>query len=838
MAGELKLFLGYAATDLKTRIMLEEALVRLMANQEVILGDVRTSSESIRKLAEQFYQLPKHEINQHYYFDVRDVLDRKPDVICLEHCSVLNPEGFLFASRFEDIKACLKAGIDVYATLDISEVSDVQAVIRQNGRIKNQGTVSSEIFEFADHVRFADDQQDLLGVSHKTVSAPFYTAQELSLLRELALRKTTEHHHLSLRYHAQATSILLCILPEDDVNQVIQWTAKYAQTMDVSWTILVLLPEHGDSEPQKKKLHTIEHLAEDMGGVLEIVNNQDIVHALSHYMKYHEISDLVLNRSWDEHGLSWFRRNALLKNLRADNPDITYHIFRSPGPVKRSSGKFKGNASFTLKDSILFALTLLFATLIGIVFHEVHMGEGNILLVYLLGIILIARFTVGYLYSVLASVISVLLFSFFFLEPYRTFYQTFTQYPLVVVVMLLLALVISTLSINHRRQSELALRGEQRAATLYRISKELLRMDGYGMISEYMVGILSSTFQASVILYSDQYQQGLSLLLHEYDGRVFQKAENLAKSKQVRESGKPFTDSQDKVSYFPIIGEQGVLGVVGLYRHQHEFSFDDETFFKAVLSQFAIVFERQHLIEKQHRLQLDGVREKMRNDLLRAISHDLRTPLTSIIGSVQTLLHEEAGFNPENLNLLNNIQADANWLVRMIENVLVITRIQDESFTLHPSLELIDDVLAQVNQRIHIHFPHRKIVINLPDHLVFLPMEPMLIEQVFINLVENAIRHSPEDSVITLSMIDYSDHCEFIVDDEGEGVAEALLETLFDANKMVHLNDMSRGLGIGLSLCNSIVVAHGGQMWVSNKLEGGAQFAFTLPHQEISDGNQ
>ena len=285
--------------------------------------------------------------------------------------------------------------------------------------------------------------------------------------------------------------------------------------------------------------------------------------------------------------------------------------------------------------------------------------------------------------------------------------------------------------------------------------------------------------------------------------------------------------------YMPVVSQGHVLGVLGVSCvNQNTMSQDNRSFLKRIGSLVAMALERQHLSDEQRIIIVETEKEKMRSNLLRAISHDLRTPLTGILGSSSTILENDAAIDKETRNkLIFSIKEDSQWLIRMVENLLSITRISEDTANVVKTPEAVEEIVAESVSRIKSRFNDRKINVKVPDELMIVPMDGTLIEQVIINLIENAIRHSGEDTKIDVHVKKEKNYAVFEVSDNGEGIYEQDFPYLFEScvPDGKRSSDSSRGMGIGLSICMSIVKAHQGKMEAENKKDGGAVFRFTLP---------
>jgi two-component system sensor histidine kinase KdpD len=294
-----------------------------------------------------------------------------------------------------------------------------------------------------------------------------------------------------------------------------------------------------------------------------------------------------------------------------------------------------------------------------------------------------------------------------------------------------------------------------------------------------------------------------------------------------------------KAFYMPVSSQGKPLGVIGLSCLKGLLSQTNRLFLHMLASQFAMALERQFLSDEQRRIMVEAEKEKMRSNLLRAISHDLRTPLTCISGASSAILESGELLDKQTHDkLVRDIKEDSQWLIRMVENILSVTRIHEGTANVKKVPEAAEEIVAASVSRIRKRFPGRKISAKVPDALLVVPMDGTLIEQVLINLLENAVKHSPEDSVIGVEVKKHGNQAVFEVIDNGEGIAEQDLPYLFEsyAPNRKRSVDSSRSMGIGLSICMSIIKAHRGKMEAANKKGGGAVFRFTLPLEGSGEG--
>lgn len=487
---------------------------------------------------------------------------------------------------------------------------------------------------------------------------------------------------------------------------------------------------------------------------------------------------------------------------------------------------------------IVTALIFFIATALSYIISELTVdvaaqtGANTIVvLLYILAIILTSLFTDGYFYGIIISVISVFAINFFFTYPFWAFNFTISGYPITFIFLLIVSVITSTLTARVKKQVKLALVREKQTNTLYLITKKLLSSKGTETILSDTKEYLEAIFGCEAVI---------------YDREPPSEAENSAQTDDSRAASRCYTSGEESGRgtecfgnalgiYLPIQTEHEILGVAGLYSPAG-INLTEEQFiiFRMIISQAAMALERQKLADEQRQIMIESETEKMRSNLLRAISHDLRTPLTGISGSSSAIIENFDRFDKATLlKLASDINEDSQWLIRMVENLLSVTKISDETAKVKKTPEAVEEIAAEAIGRIRARYPNSSIHIKVPDELLIVPMDATLIEQVILNLVENSIIHSGSREPVEINIRKENERAVFEISDKGKGIPAELLPQLF--HNTIHAGDSSRGMGIGLSICRSIVNAHGGEISAHNIPSGGAMFTFTLPVGENTE---
>lgn len=512
--------------------------------------------------------------------------------------------------------------------------------------------------------------------------------------------------------------------------------------------------------------------------------------------------------------------------------------------MKKYLKKFLNNfdGALIMVDFIRTAFVYMIATCCALLLNKASVMNDNIFGVYMLGVALISFMTSGYFWGVLASFGGVIGVNFFFTYPYFALNFTITGYPITFSIMLLISVLVSFLTGKVKKAAALSAAGKKRAETMNEMSTAFLTARDLETIVEMAADFFFAANQCSVVIYIGSPMEPIKQIIKassDLDENVF----SSILEKQV--ACKAFTECRPagaevgyaiqncKGTYFPISTGEKKYGVVGFLFDDTKLLLEDTySFINVMISQLILALERQKANDKAQQILLETEKEKMRSNLLRAVSHDLRTPLTGIIGSATTLLENgsEMGIDEQTRRkMLMDIQHDAEWLVHMVENLLSVTRISGGTTNLKKQEEVVEEVVSEAVSRTQKRFPNSRIDVEVPEELLLVPMDATLIEQVLINLMENAIRHSGSSLPIGLKVTRMKSGAVFTVSDHGKGIDPSCIPDIFDGKPQNGSSDSTRGIGIGLSICKSIILAHDGKIYAKNNTNGGASFSFVLP---------
>lgn len=486
-------------------------------------------------------------------------------------------------------------------------------------------------------------------------------------------------------------------------------------------------------------------------------------------------------------------------------------------------------------------LILLFATFISYLYVNVTADYSNVSIIYILAIIIISIYTPGYFFGILSAILSVACNNYFFTYPLRELDLTKNGHPLTFTSMLIISIITSALTAHTKKRAVEAYELVEKTNKLNEINTKLLSANGLAYISELTIDYVQKLTGNTVIFYFHSPQLGDKGIIKSIDlehdvilNSPHEKfiANWVFENKQRAGVGTNFCGNSSSI-YLPFISHHKVWGVLGIYCPD-EISLSDNTltYISLLMSQVAMALERQYLSDNQHRMMIENEKEKMRANLLRAVSHDLRTPLTSMIGASETLAGNlETLPQKDQLKLLTYIYEDSNWLLNMVENLLSVTRIKEDGSTVKKTLEPLEEVISESISRVKKRYKDAKIQVEIPKDFLLIPMDATLIEQVIINIIENAIKHSNTSLPVEFKVTKEETMVVFQIIDHGKGLPVNHIDYIFDGFTPTPsgTSDSLKGSGIGLTICKTIISAHGGTITARNGLNDGSIFTFCLP---------
>ena len=634
---------------------------------------------------------------------------------------------------------------------------------------------------------------------------------------------------------------------------MIRRAARLSASTGADLIALFVEDPENQNDAQEKAVHEHLSLAERQGAVITTIYGNDPATAIAQYARVSGITKIVLGKSPGSRSF-FARKETLMSRLNELAPDVEIIIVPNRLPEDRRRFSLMGKLQkekLAPDDLVKTILILALCTGIGFLLSLGGLAITNVVLIYILGVLAVALFTTGYTCSLLSSLLSVLTFNFFFTEPYYSL-QSSPDYLATFAVMFAAAILSSSLTSRIKTQSVQTANKAYQTEVLLSTSQLLQKAEDRDAILNVMLQQLNRLLEHSV-LYYDRTDGALAekpVLSetesdHGFDG-VALPAEREA-AEWVGRNGKHAGRStrkwpQARCLYMAIRGENRVWAVVGI-RADNAPSIDEyrKNLMISILDECALAIEKDHMTREKQRIEESARQEALRANLLRAISHDLRTPLTSISGNAAVLLENLGDLDEtRKKELYASIYDDAIWLNGLVENLLTITRTENGAIRLNLQPEMVSEAIEEALRHLDRNAANRKIVTDLQDDLLMARMDSALIVQVLINLINNAVSYTPENAKITIGAKPDGDMAVLWVEDEGEGIPEGEEDRVFEMfyTGVKRSPDSRRGIGLGLALCRSIVQAHGGEIRVRNVLPHGARFWFTLPIAEVEDYGQ
>lgn len=867
--GRLKIFFGYAAGVGKTYAMLEAAHRAKAAGVDVVAGYIEphTRPETMA-LLEGLEQLPVKAVPYKgidlHEFDLDAALARKPQLLLVDELAHTNAGGCRHVKRYQDIQELLRAGVNVYTTVNVQHLESLNDKVASITGVSVAERVPDSVFDSADQVELVDlEPADLLerlreGKIYRQRQAAqalgnFFTEKNLASLREIALRRTADRLDAAPWFEGEekpkaGEHILICLSGSPSNAKVIRTAARMARAFHGAFTALfVETPEFAAMpEADRARISANIHLAEELGAKITTTYGDDPAVQIAEYARISGISKIVLGRSPRQKGPR--RSKNLVDRLNELAPDLDVYIIpdQRAREQKRPTGA-RRLEPFSPGDLLKMLGVLALCTLGGYCFSALGISDTNIIMLYLLGVLVSAMVTTGHVYSLAASALSVVFFNFFFTAPHFTL-RSDPSYIATFGIMFLVALLSSSLTKRVKTQAKMNADKAYRTAILLESSHKLQNAEGPEAILSITAQQLGHLLERDLVIYPADGQGGLLPAMRfpfteERDLSALLTPAEEAVAEWVLKNNKhagatTSTLPSAKCLYLSIRGTGGALAVVGIsVEGGRRIQAFEKNLMVALLDECALALEKERTLLEKQEAQAQADQEALRANLLRAISHDLRTPLTSISGNASILMESADQLTAgKRQGLFTAIYDDAMWLINLVENLLSITRLEDGRVHMNMEPELLEDIFTEALSHLDRNAARHRIEVHLADDMLMADMDARLMVQVVINIVNNAVKYTPEGSRITLSA--RRSHQTVVVEiaDDGPGIPDAAKEKLFD---MFYTNgkergDGRRGLGLGLSLCKSIVTAHGGWIEAVDNHPRGTVFRFTLKASEAA----
>ena len=866
--GKLTIFFGYAAGVGKSYAMLEAAQRELAAGTDIVVGYVELHGRpETEALLAGLDAVPPRLVEYRGVtlreFDLDATLAKNPQIALVDELAHTNAEGSRHAKRWQDVDELLAAGINVYTTLNVQHIESLNDVIAQITGVAVRETLPDRVFESADEIELIDLTPDELVerlragkvyVPEKAQRAieKFFQRGNLSALRELSLRRTADRLNAEVQQARRGQAarltwptterLLVCVGPSPTSAKVIRSTRRLASTLRAEWIAACVETPRAKkmSEAARQCLLENQQLAERLGAETVTLTGAQVADEIISYARSRNVTKIVIGKT-DEPKWKTLLKGSVVDDLLRQSGEIDIYVVRGieAKALPHSVMSLGSAPSSPSGNTAVIGTTLivLLCTLVAWGMSLLRLSEANLAMIFLMGV-LFAAARYGRRAGVIASIATVLAFDFFFVPPFYSFNVSDGQYLITFCVMLLIALVTSSLTAQIREQVESSRTRERRTESLYRLSRQLAGASG----SEFLVSMAGRQVQEIlggevVVLLPDETQKLIVRVGHETS--VARNATDMVVAQWVYEHQQiagAGTDTLPNATalFVPLAGSQGNVGVLGVKVEEiHRLHAPDQRrLLETCASLIALAIERDKLALESQQVMVQAESERLRSSLLSAVSHDLRTPLAAIAGASSSLLElSHGGDETTRRELLQTVVDESQRLARLVDNLLEMTRIESGAVQIHKQWNVLEEVVGSALRHAKPALGDRPILVKLPHDLPLIPLDGVLIEQVLVNILENAAKYSPTGTPVEIKARHGEKQIVLEVLDHGHGLSAGderrVFEKFYRGENAVA--DGRRGVGLGLAICQAIVEAHGGSIHAANRPDGGARFWFTLP---------
>jgi two-component system sensor histidine kinase KdpD len=881
--GRLKIFLGAAAGVGKTFAMLLDARKKKSEGAQVLVGLVETHGRSeTAALLEGLSLLPQRIVEYQgarlEEFDLDGALAQRRGLILVDELAHTNAPGSRHAKRWQDVEELLEAGIDVFTTLNVQHIESLRDVVGQITGIRVWETVPDTFFDRADEVELVDLPPDELleRLREGKVYVPeqakhaienFFRKGNLIALREMSLRRTADRVDSQMQDYREdhairqvwpvAERILVCLGPGGQGERLVRAGRRLTTTLRGEWIAVYVETPALQSLPSEERDQILKalRLAEQLGAETLTLSGPDMAEEIITLAQQRNVTKVVMGKSGRTGWKRWLL-GSVVDAVAGAQRDFDLYLVGGEEPgasgADTASAAVPGRVASGIQEmrranpqrtrGYPWSVTItVFCTLAGWALLRV-LSPSNIIMIYLVGVVLIAtRFGLGP--SILASLLSVAAFDFFFVPPYLTFAVSDTQYLVTFVVMLIVAIVISNLTSNVRLQAKVAGYRERRARSLYAMTKALIVARTEEEVVRIAVRHIEAEFAGRTVLLLAGEEGQIEASTISYESRVPLEADRGVAQwvyDHNEEAGRGTdTLAGTQATYFPIRGSSGVLGVLAIdvSNLRRIFVPEQQLLLEGFLTLFAEALERVRLAQKAQSTELRAETESLRNALLSAISHDLRTPLATIVGASSSLVENSRQLTPAaKEELSRTVYEEAQRMTSLANNILDMARLDAGKVSLNLQWVPLEEIVGSVMARLHRRLQAHRVSVTLAPDLPLVRLDAVMLEQVLVNLLENAAKYTPSGTRIEVTGHKSADGkwVEVTVADRGPGIPEGEVGKLFEKFYRVpsQRESAQSGVGLGLAICRAIIQAHGGEIEARNRPEGGAEISLRLPLEE------
>ena len=858
--GHLRIYFGASAGVGKTYAMLAAARKLQAEGHAPLVGVIETHGRAeTAALLDGLELLPARMLSYRgkslCEFDLDAALARRPGLILMDELAHSNAPGSRHPKRWQDVEELLDAGIDVFSTVNVQHLESLNDVVGGITGIRVAETVPDTVFDAAAEVVLVDLPADELLARLKSgrvyraqqaerASRNFFRKGNLIALRELALRRTADRIEDDVRAYRVEKSIdtvwktagalLACVGPRPGNEHVVRSTARLAGQLGADWHAIYVETPQLQRLPAERREHTLLtlKLAGELGASTAVLAGSDIGAAIVDYAREHNLSKIVMARGHK----TWPWRTPHFRRVTAMAPDIdlieigdaTHPVADAPaqGPVAQAVMVGKRQwLSYCIAAGSSLATALLATPLLP------YLDLANIAMLFLLVVVMIAV-RLGRGASVVATCVGVACFDFFFVAPRFSFAVSDLQYLITFGVMLAVGLITGHLTAGLRFQARVAAHRERRSRALYEFARELSGALQTEQIFDTTRDFIQRTFRARAILLVPDLDDRLQAPAQS-DGAgtpdlgIAQWAYDHAESAGFGTDTLPAS----RFFYLPLVAPMRTRGVLAIEPEQQRWILIPEQ--RKQLDTFAalaaIALERVHYIEVAQGALVSMETERLRNSLLAALSHDLRTPLTLLVGLSESLTRSKPALPASQLELAQGLHAEALRMSALVANLLDMARLQSGEVQLRLEWQVLEEAVGTALRLTASPLSNHIVTTDIPADLPLIRFDAVLLERVLCNLLENAAKYTASGSRIDISAALHGTWATLTIADDGPGVAPGREEEMFEKFTRGERESARSGVGLGLAICRAIVEAHGGTISYARSDLGGAAFIIMLP---------
>ena len=861
--GSLRVFFGYAAGVGKTYSMLENAHRAQSEGREVLIGYVEphTRPDTLALLTG-LEALPPKEIDYRgaklREFDVDAALARRPDVLLVDELAHTNAEGSRHTKRWQDVDELLAAGISVWTTLNVQHIESLNDVIGQITGVTVRETVPDHIFDAADELELVDvSPEELLArLQAGKIYVPdqaqramqsFFSKGNLTALREMSLRQAARRIHIDVELArriqavsqpwATAERLLVCVGPSPTTARVIRTAKRMAVALDAPWVaVAVDTTDVTDGGYGRNRIAQHFRLAERLGAETDTIAGQDVAGTILDYARSRNVTKILVGKT---HQPRWkrFLLRTVVDDILDNSGDIDVYVIHGEKDSEESVESGVAPSRKTWKPYFGSACMIAVGGFAAMALKTLHWAdsEANTVMLFLAAVAFVAvRFGRGP--AILASVLAVLTFDFFFVPPFLNFGVSDAQYVVTFGVMLVIGLIISTLTSRLKRQVESTRLRERHTSALYQLGKQLSSLYGGVFLVSAAAKKVAEMCGGEVAVYLQQ-SCGPPQLAFGYDTAIAQHPVSVSVAQWVIEhdqiAGTATNTLPNAAGLFvPIAASQRVLGAIAIRVPNAEQLLDPEQrrLLEACANQLALALERDQMVIAAAEARIQAEAEQVRSTLLSSVSHDLKTPLAAIAGASSSLLEATSLDDETRRQLLETVADEAARLNRLLENILQMSRLDAGAVKPNAQWHVLEEIVGSALHRTRRELESHSVDVRLAADLPLVSVDGLLLEQVLVNLLDNAARYTPPQTTITIAASVDGKCLRLSVSDNGAGLPPGSEDRIFEKfYRASPKADSGRGSGLGLAICRAIAHVHSGNITAANRPGGGAEFVLRLP---------